>query len=133
MTKTNILWILNFGLRGSRVLFCFGLLFLVGCASKGQVYVVPAPPQANTYVKSYDVYPTFKGFEMIIGFPGLKGVPVIGPLLGELIQIRAGTNQDVIIPIMEPRVQPFGAPAGKAPKAVDDSRNRWSQYKKKGQ
>lgn len=108
------------------------LLTLSGCASYKQVYVVPAPNQAGTYVKQYDVYPTFKGFELIIGLPGLKAVPVIGPAFSELVQIRAGVNQDVVVPIMERYCQPSNvAGAPPVPKSVDDSRNRWSSYKKK--
>ncbi len=107
-------------------------LGLTSCVSRQQVYVVPAPHQPGTYVKDYDVYPTFHGGELIIGLPGLKSIPVIGPLFGELIQIRAGINQDVIVPQMEPFNKVpgvVGAPPAK--KAIDTERGRWSSYHKK--
>ena len=115
-------------MRANILIVC---VMLSGCASK-QVFVVPPPQTGITYVKSYDIYPTFHGVEVIVGFPGLKGIPVIGPLLGELIQIRAGTNQDVVVPIMEPVCKPAGA-MGAPPtkKAVDESRSRWSSYNKR--
>lgn len=106
-------------------------VLLSGCASR-QVEIVPQPEDNNSVVKEYDVYPTFKGFELVVGIPALKSIPIIGFLFGEIINIRAGTNQDVLVPIMAPKNVngvPMGAPQDSPPKRVDRSKARWSQYR----
>lgn len=94
--------------------------------------IVPQPSDNNSSVKEYDVYPTFKGFELVVGIPALKSIPVIGFLFGEIINIRAGTNQDVLVPIMSPKntnVVPLGTSQDTPVKRVDRSKARWSQYR----
>lgn len=106
------------------------ITLLTGCVGK-QVYVVDQPVDNNSVVKEYDVYPTFKGFEMIVGLPALKAIPVIGIFFSEIIQIRAGVNQDVLVPIMTPKDAPNNLMGGQQtpPKRVDGAKARWVQYK----
>lgn len=106
-------------------------LSMASC-SASQVEIVPQPVDNNSVVKEYDVYPTFKGFELVVGLPALKSIPIIGFLFGEIINIRAGTNQDVLVPIMGPKNPsnvPMGAPMDSPPKRVDRAKARWSQYR----
>lgn len=114
-----------------KILVLLSSFFLAGCVGS-QVEIVPQPIDNNSVVKEYDVYPTFKGFELVVGLPALKSIPLIGFLFGEIINIRAGTNQDVLVPIMGPKNingVPMGATQESPPKRVDRAKARWAQYR----